>query len=55
MTAPVVAQVTQVTLPFTGLPATSMAFGAAALAALGLMLLAASRGPAEKVSSRSWD
>ena len=53
VTAPVVAQVTQGTLPFTGIPATSVASLAASLAALGLLLLALSRSG--EPASRSWD
>ncbi|HJR87330.1 MAG TPA: hypothetical protein VJ930_06715 [Acidimicrobiia bacterium] len=47
------AQVTQGTLPFTGIPATSVASVAASLAALGLLLLALSRSG--EPASRSWD
>ena len=52
--APVVAQVTQATLPFTGVSTTSMAVVSAGLAALGLLLLAASRRNDEKDPVRSW-
>ncbi|HEY7584711.1 MAG TPA: hypothetical protein VIB78_13960 [Acidimicrobiia bacterium] len=55
MTAPVVAQVTQGTLPFTGMPAISVAAVSASLAALGLLLLALSRASSEQTSGRSWD
>jgi hypothetical protein len=55
VTAPVVGQVTQVTLPFTGLPAESMAVWAASLALLGLLLLAASRRQTERIPGRSWE
>ena len=55
VTAPVVGQVTQVTLPFTGLPAESIAVWAASLALLGLLLLAASRGQTERSPGRSWE
>jgi hypothetical protein len=55
VTAPVVGQVTQVTLPFTGLPAESMAVWAGSLALLGLLLLAASRGQTETIPGRSWE
>ena len=55
VTAPVVGQVTQVTLPFTGLPAESMAVWAGSLALLGLLLLAASRGHTERIPGRSWE
>ncbi|MFN2487060.1 MAG: hypothetical protein ABR609_10725 [Acidimicrobiia bacterium] len=54
VSAPVVAQVTQATLPFTGVSTTSMAVVSAGLAALGLLLLAASRRNDEKDPARSW-
>jgi hypothetical protein len=55
VTAPVVAQVTQVTLPFTGMPAIPVAALAASLVALGLLLLALSRAPSEEATGRAWD
>ena len=55
MAAPVAAQVTQATLPFTGMSTTSMAVVAAGMAALGLLLLAASRQTEEKSPARSWN
>lgn len=55
VTAPVVGQVTQGTLPFTGMPATSVAAAAASLAALGLLLLLLARVPSEEAAGRSWD
>ncbi len=54
VSAPVVAQVTQATLPFTGVSTTSMAVVSAGLAALGLLLLAASRRSDEQDPARSW-
>jgi hypothetical protein len=55
VSSPVAAQVTQATLPFTGLSTTSMAVIAAALAALGLLLLAVARSTEEKSPARSWN
>ena len=54
VSAPVAAQVTQVTLPFTGLSSGSLAMLASAFAGLGLLLLLASRQTEEKTPVRSW-
>ena len=53
--APVAAQVTQATLPFTGVSTTSMAVIAAGLAAMGILLLALSRQSEERNPARSWN
>ncbi len=55
VSAPVAAQVTQATLPFTGISTTSMAVVAAGLAAMGLLLLAATRKADGKHLARSWN
>ncbi len=54
VSAPAVAQVTQATLPFTGLSTTSIATLAAGLAAIGLLLLAAARRVDEEAPVRRW-
>ena len=51
---PQVNQVTQVTLPFTGISTGSMALLAAAFAGVGLLLLLAARQNDEKSPVRSW-
>jgi hypothetical protein len=55
VSAPVVAQVSQVTLPFTGISTGSIALLAAAFAAVGVLLLLVPRQNDEKGSARSWN
>jgi hypothetical protein len=52
---PQVNQVTQETLPFTGISTGSMALLAAAFAGVGLLLLLAARQNDEKSPVRSWN
>ncbi|HJU51925.1 MAG TPA: hypothetical protein VJ815_06295 [Acidimicrobiia bacterium] len=54
VSAPAAAQVTQATLPFTGVSTTGLGVIAAGLAAAGVLFLAASRRMEEKESLRSW-
>jgi hypothetical protein len=55
VSAGVAAQVTEQTLPFTGISTSSMAVVAAGLAAMGLLLIAVSRDPEEKDPARAWN
>jgi hypothetical protein len=55
VSAPEVAQVTQETLPFTGISTGSMALLAAAFAGGGLLLLLAARQNDERTPVRSWN
>jgi hypothetical protein len=52
---PQVNQVTQETLPFTGISTASMALLAAAFAGVGLLLLLAARQNDERTPVRSWN
>jgi hypothetical protein len=52
---PQVNQVTQETLPFTGISTGSMALLAAAFAGVGLLLLLAARQNDERTPVRSWN
>jgi LPXTG cell wall anchor motif len=55
VSAPVAAQVTQATLPFTGVSTTGLGVIAAALAGAGVLALALSRRIEERESLRSWN
>jgi len=55
VSAPEVAQVTQETLPFTGISTGSLALLATAFAGVGLLLLLAARQNDEKNPARSWN
>ncbi|MFN2485060.1 MAG: LPXTG cell wall anchor domain-containing protein [Acidimicrobiia bacterium] len=55
MTAAVVAQVTQATLPFTGLPTSTLALIAVGLVSLGLVLVMISRRGEETTPTKPWN
>jgi hypothetical protein len=55
VTAPAAAQATQATLPFTGVSTTGLGLIAAALGAIGVLLLAVSRRVEDREKLRSWN
>jgi len=54
VTAGVIGQVTQVTLPFTGLSTTVLSLVLAALAGVGLVFLAMARRDEEEIPMKPW-